>query len=627
MQVIYSRNLFLIFIMMVGSMVAQAQFVNLEDTWKEFLANAKTSNILDLQEPNKREQPKDYLKYCLMHMNTNFCAGNLKEAQLMINRIEDMDVALQDQIPNFKEKKEDLKTKLGAAKKAHKVWERFQGGENISLEELDEHKGASKVCEKGTLAKYTYMELRAHYCNGDLEKSQGLFNNRLLKLINNTSLKVTDVDGLETEVEMTKNLFGGLPKLEKAWKKYLDTDKSEGYKDDLPLIECNAIPSIKICILRAAEDVCLYGPQMYKKIQNLQKKNTRSLPSDVKDRLDWLKGELDKSNVELADLEESWTLFKSKHTANEWPELPAVDTVLGDQVKLVDFYCDKIAQTKSWVIKGSLDACAEGQGYLDKIDALKKEHNLEYDKDLACQVLRFRGKVYQCRYWELVLQARKETHEERERFGPESSKIMYGDLNSDKLPCETTVEYEPLGYIGVKYVITAYLCQRINLAKMGDPEYYKKIATWVGTQVLDRYCEKDMRCKEDFFIYLEGHTDGHRFDGRKYDNVIGIPAGTPYTHFVDGDTLKKTVEEEITDRLSGNMDLGLARAWSVKQQLDFMKVPITIGAYEHPEKEKGGEFRRIEIQLNITNLLLDFYEKRLKELVKESGIGDRPPKC
>ena len=61
--------------------------------------------------------------------------------------------------------------------------------------------------------------------------------------------------------------------------------------------------------------------------------------------------------------------------------------------------------------------------------------------------------------------------------------------------------------------------------------------------------------------------------------------------------------------------------------LNNMKVPIRIGAYEHPSKERGGEFRRVEIHLNITNLLLDFYEKRLRELVEASGIGSRPPKC
>ena len=98
-----------------------------------------------------------------------------------------------------------------------------------------------------------------------------------------------------------------------------------------------------------------------------------------------------------------------------------------------------------------------------------------------------------------------------------------------------------------------------------------------------------MRCKEDFFIYLEGHTDGHEFRGARYKKSLDIPEGTPYTHFIGQDTLEKTTSRELTTSLRSNMELGIARAWTVKHQLDFMGVPITIGAYEHPAAEKGGE--------------------------------------
>ena len=162
---------------------------------------------------------------------------------------------------------------------------------------------------------------------------------------------------------------------------------------------------------------------------------------------------------------------------------------------------------------------------------------------------------------------------------------------------------------------------------MGDPEYYKKIATWVDNQVLQKYCEKSMRCKEEFFIYLEGHTDGHPFNGARYKKSLEIPQGTPYTHFLNGVATPKETKREITTSLKSNMELGIARAWTVKNQLDFMGVPIQIGAYEHPKSEKGGEYRKIDIELNITNLLLDFYNKRLMELIAAAGIGERPKEC
>ena len=246
---------------------------------------------------------------------------------------------------------------------------------------------------------------------------------------------------------------------------------------------------------------------------------------------------------------------------------------------------------------------------------------------MACRVRRLQIKVWDCRWWELVLQARKETHEERERFGPKSAAVMFGDLNGPDLPCETTVSYYPLGNIGIKYIITVFLCQNIDLAKMGDPEYYQKISTWVDTEVLQTYCEANMRCKEEFFIYLEGHTDGNPFSGARYKKSLEIPEGTAFTHFIGDNVEQKYTERAIENSLKNNMELGIARAWTVKKQLDFMNVPITLGAYEHPKSERGGEYRRISIELNITKLLLDYYEKRLNELWVASGIGDRPAIC
>ena len=197
----------------------------------------------------------------------------------------------------------------------------------------------------------------------------------------------------------------------------------------------------------------------------------------------------DMSKITLGEFEQLYLASKNNHKEIEsldehWTEFIENNDTIPNGIDLVEVYCDKIAQVKSWVIKGHFDACGEGERYLDKIDDFQKEHELKFDEELDCRVIRLRGKVYQCRYIELVIQARKETHDERERFGPESAKVMQGALNSDKQPCETKVLYGPLGNIGIKYVISTYLCQEIDLAKMGDPEYYKKIASWVDGEVV-----------------------------------------------------------------------------------------------------------------------------------------------
>ncbi|KAA3623304.1 MAG: hypothetical protein DWQ02_24735 [Bacteroidetes bacterium] len=680
---------------------AEAQFVNFEETWKEFLADNKTIDFSELKKPSKDLQI-DYLKYTLMYATKHFCAGEIRDAEKLIREIESFTERLYSIIPGYKDKFDDLAGKVKAYHEVDNLWRKFLKTGSVSLAEL-EIENAAMVCDKGTLAKYFFMTSSAHYCDANIAEAKNDFENRVIKLVDFTSLKVEDVPGLEANVNIKRQLFTNLPKLGKAWKQYLDTGVSNDLSFELPVVECYSIPSMKEYVLRAAADVCGQGAVMLDKINKLKASNSHPIEPGLAEKIEWLEGEVGQQKADEALLNEAWRDFMpdnelsrdinfpfeycnkaaqvkayvidgtvnfcekgqqrlddidalrkaenptldnatigkindlSNRLKNSEKDLSKLDFLWKDFVQnqdtiygsfqLADFYCDKIAQVKSWTIKGHFDPCDQGQGYLDKIEDLQRSHNLDFDEELSCRVQRLSRKVWWCRYIELVLQARRETHEERERFGPKSALIMKDDLNNDKLPCETTVEYEPLGNIGIRYVITTYLCQDIDLAKMGDPEYYKKIATWVDTEVLQKYCEESMRCKEDFFIYLEGHTDGHAFRGARYKESLEIPEGTPYTHYFEGEALEKNTEREITNSLKNNMELGIARAWSVKQQLDFMGVPITIGAYEHPKEEKGGEYRSVQIELNITNLLLDFYEKRLNELVEESGIGKQPDDC
>jgi len=693
---------FFIIVMMSFLPNSQAQFVNFEDTWKEFIDNNKISNISEMTKPSK-SQKFDYARYCLMYANSYFCAGEISSAENMMAEVKKVGADTYNTITGFTAKYEDLDAKIKAYYQVDRLWKRFQKSRDVSLAELEKAALGKSVCEKGTLAKYSYMQTHAHYCKGEVGEAKKIFEKRVLQLAERTSLKVEDVAGLKEEVKMMKDLFAGLPKLGKAWKEFTSTDESPGFDTELPVVECYSIPSMKEYVLRAATDVCNNGPTMLEKIQKLQASNSHPIDATLSGKIKWLEEEVGKNNGDLAVLDKAWKEFvpsnalknginfgytycqkeaevrayvmtgilnacdqgemmlgkidslKKEHnpkldkaTAEKvdylqktiqnfnadfanlekvWATFIENNDTLTEPFQLAEFYCDKIAQVKSWAIKGHMNECKEGQQYLDKIDALQKSDNLEFDEELACRVLRLRIEVWDCRYWELVLQARKETHEERERFGPPSAATMQGALNSDKLPCDTGVKYSPLGNIGIKYIISTYLCQEIDLAKMGDPEYYKKIANWVDTEVLQKYCETDLRCKEEFVIYIEGHTDGNPFRGARYKRSLDIPIGTAYTHFLDNNIEQKQTEREITNSLKSNRELGIARAWTVKQQLDFMNVPIAIGAFEHPKSEKGGQYRKVEVVLNIKNLLLDFYEKRLKELVEASGIGERPESC
>lgn len=766
---------------------ANAQIVNFEETWQEFLRESKTSNISQLPKPSKTEA-ENYVKYNLMYANSRFCEGNIAKAKELMRNIQQIGATTYETIPGFKARYEDLEAKIKASIDADMLWKNFLLNGSITEEELDDVPLAIRVCEKGTLAKYSYMQTHTYYCQGKTDKARNRFENYTLKIVDKTSLKISDVEGLGPKVEEMRQVFKALTVLDKSWAAYMESDISEGFEEVLPEIDCYSIPSMKGYILIAAKDICKNGARMLKKIQALQEINTHELPTDLAEKIEWLESEVATYTGDLTTLNKAWKEFvpndnlknlidfdliycnkeaqirsyimngtihvcsvgkemlkkigevqadynpdltkvtleklenlkqavnkiddRKKILDKHWAEFLEKDTLLtidfgfeycdkadiikaytmnglvnicSEGIKMIEaiekieaeteldkelserveqlkelapkyvveaetltklwktyianndtlteayelayFYCDRIQQVQSYIIKGHFETCVNGQPQIDAIEAYIEKHQLKLDKETECALNRLRIKIWDCRWWELVLQARKATHEERERFGPLSATQMHEDLNGPELPCETTVSYFPLGNIGIKYVITVYLCQNIDLAKMGDPKYYQKISTWVDTTVLQEYCEPNMRCKEDFFIYLEGHTDGNPFRGARYKRSLDIPKGTPFRHMTNEEAFDTVTVREIKNSLKNNMELGIARAWTVKQQLDFMEVPINIGAYEHPKSEKGGEYRRIAIELNMTNLLLDYYEKLLNELWETSAIGERPKEC
>ncbi len=597
----------------------------LQKNWATFIESDKSPGY-DFDLPLVACYPIPNMKVYILKATTDVCANG----EEMLRKIKKLEASTSHKIPaDLNDKIEWLeeevnKNNAGLAK-ITKIWDAFASSEEVAL---SAKYGYDFPCDREADVRAQLLDGFKNPCEAgaaaleNIKKIKEQYSPSLSSITRQKQKRLTDLVTKESE---------RIGKLNAAWTDFVPDNKLKsgvtfGFK------YCEIIPTIKAYIMDGITNKCAKSKQRLQDIADARAEHNPDLSDEVIEKIDYLQALVDQQDKDLADLNTAWDLMIEKDQVTSWSEgFPQEDTVIRDDIRLVEFYCDKIAQTKSWCIKGHLDPCTKGQPFIKRIDALKKKHNLKYDKELACRVQRLRSKVYQCKYWKLVLKARQITHKEREVFGPKSSETMRVDLNSAEQPCETKVVYEPIGYIGVKYVISTYMCQKINLAKMGDPLFYKKIATWVESQVLTKYCEKSMRCKEDFFIYLEGHTDGNRFSGRSYKRSLGIAEGTPFTHFHGQrngtvDTLQKQTRA-ISTKLKNNMELGIARAWTVKQQLEFMNVPIKVGAYEHPENEKGGEFRKVDIELNITNLLLDFYEKTLNQLVKDSGIGSRPKEC
>ena len=696
------KQVYFLLLLGIVSLNANAQVINFDNTWGEFLSNNKVSDISKLNKPPITS--KDYPKYCLMYATKNFCGSKVSDAEKYLSEIHSFGEDNYKVIPGFRERFQDLDEKVSAYYQAEKLWTKFMRTKDVSLDELERTKAARRVCEKGTLAKYTFMETYAHYCSGNTVRATDIFDNYLLQIVDRTSFKLSDVEGLTDEVRELRQLFTAIKALDPAWNKFLRTGESDGFDLEVPIMDCNSTPAIKSYILIAAADICKQGMPMLEKVEALVDQNEGFINSRLAEKIEWLRETAKSYNGDMVKLNQTWEEFLLNGTVKDrkfeymlkycspeaqvksyvmkgllnvcgfgklmlgkiyalqgehdmslddvvtekieeleressiirddfdtlgtiWDNFIINGDTITEEFELQAEYCNIIAQIRSWTIKGNFYYCDQGEHYVNLVTKYERIYELKYDAELKCAIQRLRNKVWQCKNYELMLQASQGggATKDDERYLSRASKILWGELNGTSQQCATDVDYELVGG-GVKYIISASLCQELNLAEMGDPDYYQKINTWLENKILSKYCSGG-DCKDRVRIFVEGHIEGKRFNGKTYKPSIRIPNGTPFKHFVDGYSVDKITENTITSTVNDNMELGLARAWTVKDELAFMGIPTTVGVYEHPNNERSSKYRTVKIEITIPNLFQSDYEANLEALRRKAGIGSAPAWC
>jgi hypothetical protein len=126
---------------------ANAQVVNFEETWLEFLKDNKISNVSKLPQPGK-EETENFAKYCLMYANSRFCEGSFADAKGFMRKIEDVGETAYSVIPGFKERHDDLSQKMEAYLKADMLWKNFLLNKSVDEADLDAAEMAIRVCER-----------------------------------------------------------------------------------------------------------------------------------------------------------------------------------------------------------------------------------------------------------------------------------------------------------------------------------------------------------------------------------------------------------------------------------------------------------------------------------------------
>lgn len=337
-----------------------AQTVNFDETWKEFLENNKISNMSALDKPSKYDDSLNYLKYLLMNTNSSLCQSEVEEAEELITEIQQADPNAFKLVPGFAEKLKDLDTKIKAYHSMDAIWQRFLQTNTVDLKELEAVKGAKTMCEKKTLAKYSYMTAYQNYCNGNIAVAKNIIETRTLRLAERTSLRVEDVEGLAPELAKMKKLFQNITKLQTSWKSYLKTGVSPGFDTELPIFPCNPIPNMKEWVLKGAADVCNAGPMMLEKIKDLQTESGVTLDRELAKKVKELEAGIGQNESKLAVLDKAWKAF-----------IP--DNEVKKEYRKYGFeYCNKEPLVRAYIMEGFANMCGNAEEMLQKIEDLQK---------------------------------------------------------------------------------------------------------------------------------------------------------------------------------------------------------------------------------------------------------------
>lgn len=339
------------------STTANTQTVNFDETWKEFLTNNKISDMSELVRPDKVYDLPDYAKYLLMNTNSDFCQSEMESAEGLMAEVQAIDAQVLKSIPGYVEKMVDLETKIKAYHSIDGIWKRFLQTKEVRLEELEAITATKTICEKKTLAKYSYMTAYYHFCQGNIARSRDIFENRTLRLTEKTTLRVADVEGLAAEVAKMKTLYQDMSKLEIAWRAYVETGVSSGFDTELPLFLCNPIPNMKEFVLKGAADLCHSGPTMLANIRDLQAKSGVTPKGDIGEKVKALEMAIQQNEASLSALNREWEAF-----------LPT------NKVGRMEYgheYCTKESLVRAYIMDGFAFPCNLAEEMIDKIDSLQ----------------------------------------------------------------------------------------------------------------------------------------------------------------------------------------------------------------------------------------------------------------
>ncbi|BDS11847.1 hypothetical protein [Aureispira anguillae] len=191
------------------------------------------------------------------------------------------------------------------------------------------------------------------------------------------------------------------------------------------------------------------------------------------------------------------------------------------------------------------------------------------------------------------------------------------------------------------FYLDVYMCEdnltfgdRLHLGQIGLPLMYDTFAVFMNNEIINDYISRRSSSRTEalsnIHITIEGHTDKVIAQQLNYSpKSFSVPKGIEYTYEEYNRTIKikeqkKTLKQDLVDKLYGNEQLGLVRAHVAKKIIAARNItsnPIILKSIHHT-KQKGKEFRKAKIIIEIDsfyiNTQLDIIYK-LADKIEDSG--------
>ena len=349
----------------------------LEETWLKFLDEERTVDIHGLSRPDPSSDRADYAKYLLMRMTSAFCQSDLEGAADFRKRLEEVEGPVRASVEGLESRYKDMRERVAAYYRVDELWQTYLRTREVPVRELESIEAMARMCERGTLAKYSYMLSDARFCGGDVEGARELFEDRTMRLAA-TSWKVSSVEGLPAEVERMTAVYGARPTLLRDWGTFVKTGESPGFDREFPVVACNPVLSVQAAILRGMADVCGAGAASLEDIRAWQAAGGRALPDGVDGQLVRLEEAVAEQQTAIGNLETAWSTFLAEGKV--------------DYSKPYGYdYCATEPLIRAYLLDGFGYVCELGESSLAAIDSLQRIRRLRLGDDVEEKLAELRA--------------------------------------------------------------------------------------------------------------------------------------------------------------------------------------------------------------------------------------------